>query len=254
MKALILDFDGVIADSAKESFLVAVQAYLHECPKSLLVHRKSRELYQPFRDLMPLGNRAEDFGTALAALEKELTFEDQEAYDRFRAKQDPLWLAQFHSRFYRVRATMAERDPDRWRALMRPFPPLLEFLRRRAGQTAYAIATAKDRPSVEALLEDYGATDLFPGHLILDKETGETKAAHLERLRELLGVEYAEMTFVDDKVNHLDAVASLGVRCALATWGFNGMREHELAIRRGYLMLTLENLDEKLFDKVPATH
>jgi hypothetical protein len=55
------------------------------------------------------------------------------------------------------------------------------------------------------------------------------------------------MTFVDDKVNHLDAVAPLGVRCALASWGFNGPREHELARKRGYAVLSLEGLDGTLF-------
>ena len=56
------------------------------------------------------------------------------------------------------------------------------------------------------------------------------------------------MTFVDDKVNHLDAVASLGVRCALAAWGYNGRREHELAAERGYLVCDLDNVEEKLFE------
>jgi len=58
---------------------------------------------------------------------------------------------------------------------------------------------------------------------------------------------YPELTFVDDKVNHLDSVASLGVRCALAAWGYNGRREHELAAEHGYLVCDLDNVEEKLF-------
>ena len=50
--------------------------------------------------------------------------------------------------------------------------------------------------------------------------------------------------------NDADVVAAF--QRGLATWGYNGMREHELGIRRGYAMLTLDNLDEKLFDAVPA--
>ena len=61
------------------------------------------------------------------------------------------------------------------------------------------------------------------------------------------------MTFVDDKVNHLDSVAPLGVRCGLATWGYNSAREHELAIRRKYVMLTLENVESRLFDGTDQT-
>jgi len=121
-------------------------------------------------------------------------------------------------------------------------------VRRQAGKVAYAIATSKDRDSVDALLSHYGVADLFPAQLILDKEAGHSKIAHLTRLIELLEMEPAELTFVDDKVNHLDSVAPLGVRCGLATWGYNSAREHELAIRRKYLMLTLENVESRLFD------
>ena len=56
-----------------------------------------------------------------------------------------------------------------------------------------------------------------------------------------------ELTFVDDKVNHLDTVAPLGVRVALAGWGYNGCREHELARERGYPVLTLETAEATLF-------
>jgi len=248
MKALILDFDGVIVDSARECFLVALQAYLKELPKSALVHRKARELYDPFVELIPLGNRAEDYGTILKALEEGTTLEDQEAYDEFRNAQDAVWLEKFQVEFYRVRATMATRDPVSWCDLMRPYGPLLEMLRRQAGRVAYAIATSKDRDSVEALLSHYGVADLFPPQLILDKQTGHSKIAHLTRLIELLEMEPAELIFVDDKVNHLDSVAPLGVRCGLATWGYNSAREHELAIRRKYVMLTLENVESRLFD------
>jgi phosphoglycolate phosphatase-like HAD superfamily hydrolase len=247
MKALILDFDGVIVDSARECFLVALQAYLRERPTSTVVHRKTRELYEPFLELIPLGNRAEDYGTMLKALEEGKSLQGQEAYDEFRNAQDAVWLQKFQAEFYRVRAMMASRDPVSWRDLMRPHRPLLEMLRRQAGKVAYAIATSKDRESVDALLSDFGVADLFPAQLILDKEAGVSKTAHLTRLQEVLEMDPAEMTFVDDKVNHLDAVAPLGVRCGLATWGYNGSREHELAVRRRYLMLTLDNVESKLF-------
>ncbi len=60
-------------------------------------------------------------------------------------------------------------------------------------------------------------------------------------------IPFSEMTFVDDKVNHLDAVAPLGVRRALAGWGYNGAREHELAEQRGYVVCSLENAERRLF-------
>jgi phosphoglycolate phosphatase-like HAD superfamily hydrolase len=252
MKVLALDFDGVISDSVRESFAVAMGSYLALRPHSSLGGRDRDELYREFFDLMPLGNRAEDYGTTLIALESRHPLPDQESYDHFRREQDPEWLDRYHRRFYEVRVEMARTDPRGWRGLMRPYDPFLQVLRRRAGETEYAIATSKDRESVDLLLKEYGIEDLFPSRLIMDKESGERKTGHLRQLREALKLEFSEMTFVDDKVNHLDAVAPLGVRCALAAWGYNSRREHELAAGRGYLVCRLEDVERQLFGEIAA--
>jgi phosphoglycolate phosphatase-like HAD superfamily hydrolase len=126
------------------------------------------------------------------------------------------------------------------------------MLRRRAGACRYAIATAKDRRSVRVLLREYGVADLFSEDLVLDKEAGVTKVAHHEHLASHCGVAYADMTFVDDKVNHLDAVAALGVRCALSTWGYNGPREHQLARARGHRICSLDDVEAQLFGSLIA--
>ncbi len=52
---------------------------------------------------------------------------------------------------------------------------------------------------------------------------------------------------MDDKVNHLESVAPLGVRCGLAAWGYNGPREHRRALECGYQVLTLEDAEDQLF-------
>jgi len=120
-------------------------------------------------------------------------------------------------------------------------------LTRRAADTRLAIATAKDRSSVLALLRAYGIEALFDPDDVLDKETGVSKTAHLERLRRRHGVDFAEITFLDDKVNHLDDAARLGVRCGLARWGYNGEREERLARARGYLVCRLDDVERQLF-------
>jgi len=110
-----------------------------------------------------------------------------------------------------------------------------------------AITTAKDRASVRSLLKEYGAEGLFPESSVLDKETGVSKCTHLELLRDLLGCDFEEIVFIDDKVNHLREVSRLGVRCGLATWGYNGPREAEEARRSGFLLLTLGDVERQIF-------
>ncbi len=253
----------MISDSAPEAFVVALRTYAVLSPGSPYGEHLERlsgpegftaerlradALYARFLAMMPFGNRAEDYGVELKALEEGREIPDQAAYDAFRAAQSAEWLRSYHQRFYRVRAAFSEEDPQGWRRLLTPYPAFIDLLRQRAGQVAYAIATAKDRRSVGVLLRDYGIADLFPEGLVLDKETGESKAAHLEFLRDALGVSYRETTFVDDKVSHLDRVGELGVRCALAAWGYNGSREHALARERGHLVCRLGDVDAQLFD------
>jgi len=243
MKLLALDFDGVISDSAPESFQVALRTWR-------LLHPETRlgdEAYGAFLEMMPLGNRAEDYAVVLAALEAGRVLGDQPEYDAFKAALDPAGLRRFHRRFYKERSSLFEADPAAWHALIGPYAEFLSLLRRRGPEVELAIATAKDRRSVGRLLAVYDVDDLFGEGRILDKETGVSKAAHLEHLHRSAGVAYPDMTFIDDKLNHLEAVAPLGVRCVLAAWGYNGPREHAAARERGFLVCTLEDVEGTLF-------
>jgi len=264
---LALDFDGVIADSAPEAFVVAARTFAQLRPASALVAALApvlggappprsgaltHPLYAGFLGLMPLGNRAEDYGVALDATERGARIAEQADYDAWRAHIDREWLRGFHRAFYRVRTALADADPAGWNALLGPYPVLPEVLRRRAGEVVLAIATAKDRLSVGRLLRTWGMDDLFPQDRVLDKEAGVSKAAHLEALASRFAVPFPEITFVDDKVNHLDATAALGVRCALAAWGYNGAREVRLARERGYLVCRLADVEAQLFGSAAA--
>src|SRR5262249_19036227 len=148
----------------------------------------SHPLYAPFLELMPLGNRAEDYGVILAALEAGARLSEQSAYDAWRDGLDREWLRAFHQRFYRVRGELSEADPAGWSALMAPYPGLAGVLRRHAPRVLLAIATAKDRRSVAKLLRGYGIGDLFPDDRVLDKETGVRKTDHLAALHASFGV------------------------------------------------------------------
>jgi len=262
-RVLALDFDGVISNSAPEAFVVALRTWVSMKPGTPLARHAAgvvgesapavsaverHALYAGFLALMPLGNRAEDYAVALASLEAGRSLADQGGYDAFRAELDPAWLREYHARFYRERNALSLSDTPGWHALMSPFGEFLDLLRRRARDAGLSIATAKDRGSVRKLLRAYGVDDLFPEDRVLDKEAGVTKTEHLRVLRAAFDCPYGEMTFVDDKVNHLDAVAPLGVRCALATWGFNGPREEKLARAAGHLVCSLADFEEQVFD------
>ena len=247
MRALALDFDGVICDSAREAFIVAVRTYRALLSPGFAGAEDDDALFREFVALMPLGNGATDYAIALSAIERGRTLPDQAAYDAFRAELDATALRAYHKQFYRGRADWMKRDLAGWHAHMRPYPGLCALLRRRAGDVRLAIATAKDRHSVRALLAHYGVADLFPEGVVFDKETSDSKREHVRRIAELARARVSEVTFVDDKVNHLEDVSGLGARCVLAAWGYNGARERRIAEARGFLVCTLADFEARVF-------
>ena len=249
MKALALDFDGVISDSAPEAFVVAVRAFREEFPDGGIDAEGEADeaLFARFLDIMPLGNRAEDYGVALSAIGRGIELADQDAYDAFYATLDRARLKSFHKRFYKVRHAWTEADPAGWFARIQPYSEMPAWIARRSGDVQLAVATAKDKRSVTRLLERYGIAEHFGDGWVHDKETGVSKQAHIVAIAERAGCPASEVVFIDDKVNHLVDVAETGARCVLAGWGYNSQREHDVAVRAGIEIASLETLDGLLF-------
>ena len=262
MRVLALDFDGVLCNSSREVFVVAVDAYCRQAPASRLLDnlRSLREdalaggskyLDDPvvlsFSCILPLGNRAEDFGVALHAVEDDHSISDQAGYDTYFATHERDWLESYHHRFYEARHRLRARDLGVWLGLHLPYPGLADTLRGHPSDTKLAVATAKDARSVILLLEKLGMADLFEADLILDKETGVEKTHHLQTLHDRLDIGFDDITFVDDKVNHLLSVAGLGIRPVLAGWGLNTPREHAAARALGYEIASLDTAGAVLF-------
>jgi phosphoglycolate phosphatase-like HAD superfamily hydrolase len=261
MDVLALDFDGVLCNSSREVLVVAADAYAKLRPGSPLLPAlrwlrarvlagddvREDALAGGFADLLPLGNRAEDFGVALWILEHELSATDQDQYDAIYEEVGEAWRTDYHRVFYDARAALRDADPEEWLALHRPYPELGSMLRRHRGSTRPAVVTAKDAQSVRLLLVALEIDDIFEAQLVLDKETGVHKARHLEVLQERTKAPFSQITFVDDKVNHLQKTSVLGIRPVLAGWGFNTTREHELAHNLGYQVATLANAEQILF-------
>jgi phosphoglycolate phosphatase-like HAD superfamily hydrolase len=262
MHVLALDFDGVLCDSSREVFVVAIDTYSAVVPGSAFLKALrplrddalgggsgylENQITHRFRSLLPLGNRAEDFGVSLRAIEDGADISDQETYDAFYRGIGQEWLDFFHRRFYECREALRDANVTAWLRLHLPFAGLTDTLQRHVGRTRLAVATAKDTASVRLLLEELEMSALFESELILDKETGVEKTEHMRALSSRTDAEFNDITFVDDKVNHLVRVSELGVRPVLAGWGFNTGREHALAGELGFEVADLDTADEVLF-------
>ena len=249
LPVIALDFDGVIADSARESFDVALVTYSQFYPDSDLAafkdpfHPGRRILFESFLEMMALGNRAEDYALALKLIEQGRSVEDQESYDVIFSEQDPRFLGDFHHRLYENRDRSRNANPEKWCEAVTPFVVFTEILKRRCEDARWSIVTAKDRSSVKLLLASYGLEEVFKDSLIFDKSLGRDKRVHLQELKGVVSVPHHEITFVDDKLNHLETAALIGAKCVLAAWGYNGDREQEGALRQGFEVASLDTIE-----------
>jgi phosphoglycolate phosphatase-like HAD superfamily hydrolase len=248
VSVIAFDFDGVLVDSSPEIRHTALATWSRLHPDSDLQARWQADpaVRRLLDDLIPLGNRAEDFGVACHILNRSARVTSQSAYNAFKATLDPESLETYHRAFYRTRAEFRVRDPGAWASLQAPYPGVLDALRRRRSRHTYAIATAKDAASVRFLLESAGAGDLFPDDLLFDKDTGVAKTVHLRAIAETTATPLVDITFIDDKVNHLQTVAPLGIRAVLADWGHNTRREHRLARDLGFEVMSLDDVETRL--------
>jgi phosphoglycolate phosphatase-like HAD superfamily hydrolase len=255
---LVFDFDGVISDSLHDSFVTSLNTYLlaerdHSLPLTVPIHppvrifefeKEQPGLFEEFRRLIPMGNRAEDYFViwriiGSGAAEKVRTQSD---FDGIKKKIPAPLLDAYGKRFYSSRRERQETDPGGWAKLSPVFEGIPDAVRVLSARFITAIATSKDLRSITILLKRYGLAPFFAPDFILDKDFSYSKTEHLTRFHERSKIPYDRMHFIDDKALHLVAVKSLGVNGYLALWGYNTSYERELAGREGFRLLNLVDL------------
>ncbi len=255
---LVFDFDGVLCDSIHDSFMLSLNTYIeiepeHHLPLHSPLHpvdpvfafeKSHPELFEAFRNLLPLGNRAEDYYAMWTIIDTQKIHEvqTQEDFDRFKSKFSQEQMENFAKKFYANRAYLQKNNPTLWAKLLPPFRGIPEAVETFSNRFFLAIATSKDRASVDFLLERYGILKFFPPEYILDKDFAFSKRESFKYLHQQLKIPFHQMHFIDDKVLHLMAVKDLGVRGYLALWGYNTEREHQVAQRNGFVLLELSKL------------
>jgi len=254
---LVFDFDGVIANSIHDSFMTALNTYVWFVPNHTLPLKKPlkpdsvlpfekahSDIFVSFSQLMPLGNRAEDYFIIIWLIDTQEAgrVNSQADFDAYRTSMPSETLKAFHKRFYQTRSAIREQNPQAWLDLLPAFPGIVEAIKALSQRFLLTIATSKDRLSVNLQLNSYGLTDLFPPENILDKDFAKSKRAHLTRFHEEHKVPLQNIHFIDDKVLHLISVKDLGVHTYLALWGFNTQREQEMARKEGITLLQMDDL------------
>ncbi|MFZ5811005.1 MAG: HAD family hydrolase [Thermodesulfobacteriota bacterium] len=216
MKAVFLDFDGVIVDSIRECYEVSLLTYWGFRPppgpedQYRGLFRAARGLVGPAREYLFLH---EAVRACLGDPDEDLA----QAFAKARGRFSPGEVERFEAIFFACRAFVS-RDRQRWLALH----SLTDFGRSLVGRELphHYIITTKDEDSVRLLLSHFEiAIDTILGRD--DFTRSGDKAAMIGRIMDERG--YSEARFVDDNQTHLGSVSDPRIRLVFADWGYGSL-------------------------------
>lgn len=220
VKALALDFDGVIWNTQREGYFVSQLVWED------MFGRKALCSEETFKSGRWLARAGEEFGLILLMAEEAQTKERSGTVDfssfpmsefaRLAEKRRDM-LSIFGKKLAEMRVKLRKSDLRQWldwQNVNAGIKETVELLRERGLNIA--VCTTKDTSSAEALL---ATVDLkLP---IWGKEYSLDKRITLRKLIEHFRAEPSEALFVDDLLDNLLHVRPLGVNMALAAWGYN---------------------------------
>ena len=234
IRLVAFDFDGVIAETIKEWYLLGLEAFNHLGGNL----QSSKEVEECFRQARSFLKNAEDCYFVFKAIkERSIDFNTitQEEFDQhsqpFFEKEGKV-LAK---KVYALRSDLRENDEANWLKLFSVFQEMIPVFKKVIERFEVVIATTRDRASVSAILEEQEIT--INGHEIISREFSIDKREQMKFITKEFGVSFREMFFIDDILGHLKHVASLGVNLALASWGYANKQQLQEARELGIPIL-----------------
>lgn len=223
MNAIFLDFDGVIADSIEETFVVSLTAFYGVSgPQNL---EAVRQLFLTYRGLVRPPHHFQALHFAIDSVLKsgrELNrsqFQDvfRDAVERCEDNKE-----RFECLFFGLRKHLQLDMPD-WISLN----PLTEYGKSLIGRDLehYFIITTKDRLALDLLLSAYDI-NIKAKFSKADYEYYGSKGNIINNILDT-APEYDSAIFVDDATEHLDSVDNKLVTCYFAHWGYGNNTHYE---------------------------
>jgi phosphoglycolate phosphatase-like HAD superfamily hydrolase len=230
---LVLDFDGVIADAFDECALVAWRG-VRPNERGTAASLPDAAFIERFRVLRPYCRTLDHF--IMAHVPGSETVTHQAEFDRRFARIGRGRAAAFAERATAARHGLRERDPAAWAAMHTLYPGVGDLIR--GSGAPVVIVTAKDEPSVRAVLAAHGL------EAAVGSVSGEChdKAREVERLCAEAGLEASAAVFVDDNLDNVLRVRATGARSLWADWGYSTSDQRERAEALGVEVLGLADL------------
>jgi len=245
---IIFDFDGVLIDSVSETCITAYNAATGELKTSakelpegyLEVFLNNRYHVQPAGDFLPftkwcIENRKNS----------SLTLSRSE-FQKIVATNSDKSLTDRTELFFEARERFVQQDPQYWVSLHRPYEPLWSRLQN-SDPTSIVLLTNKNKNAVIKITSHFGVK--LAAENIYSGDKGVTKIQNLRSITERFAT--SPYAFLDDSYYNLielknstpDNVPFLWY---LATWGYVGPNDANLALAEGITPLTQDELIKHL--------
>ncbi len=232
MTVYAFDFDGVLVENHREL------PYFTRLAWEKITKRKFRVKDS---DVMKFGsytNKAPDIYGLILLLEKRSDI------TRDKVKEATLsdWknAEGFANAFYSERHKMQVKETKKWLSFYNKIDFAIKLLNGLAENNKVYIVSSKDKKTISRLVKHFGIK-INPKN-ILAKEISFDKARHMDIIRKLEGVDYKDIVFIDDAIEHLKPLAKKGVEVFLASWGYARKDDIKEAEKLGIQVLTKENI------------
>ena len=234
---LMLDFDGVIAQSIDECLVSGHNAYADYSGGSRVerMEELDRDWVETARHLRNFIRNGEDYVYIAHALASGEEVNGQEDFDAF--KQDNIDLKDlFFERFFQARQSFARSRPEQWCELSPLYPGMAGFLKEYEPGNNLYIITTKLLVFVREILSFHNI-DLQQENLF-DTRDGRSKSQIITDILADRQISKKQCYFLDDQVDTVIKVCPTGIHAILALWGYNNKEQAEKAQSRGVETMT----------------
>lgn len=255
MPIFVFDFDGVVCDSTDECMVTSWNAWERWQDRDgfrRTVAEFSDDERISFRKLRPRVRGAGEYYILRRALAESLLIDSQAAYDQL----EDAWhehLQPFKQVFFDMRNRLRQENMDRWIELHPVYQEVVDVIKRLHRQGQLYIATLKDGESVRLILEKHGL--VLPADHLLDQSKIISKVQALNRIRDQVGCDKADLVFIDDNITHLLEPIREGYTSFMTTWGTVVLPEYlDLAHQHKIPLISISDIVncDKYFDQHEA--
>lgn len=241
VQILVLDFDGVLADSIAECLVVGQNAYVRHTGQGHFMSSLEDlgpERFAEGRRLRNFIRAGQDYVYIHMAIDKHVKIETQAEYDAFTQEHADLFDTFFHL-FYQERQRLLDEQPAVWNSLNPLYRGIAPFLNAFVPKESLFIATTKK--------VEYAIEILKSNHIqliesqIFHANKAYPKAQIVTEIAESRSKEISKVVFIDDQVDTLIKVQPTGVQCLLATWGYNNDEQRRKSLDYGIGHLSLHD-------------